>query len=231
MLILFSGGEDDVCSSNQHPQQLFHEDKIMKDCDLLYDLAVKCLNERLDEIRDQAPTNETSAQQKLLQSQLDSLNEAYSVGNYEYVRENARTVLADGPKAFVIEIRDVIFVSQENGGNCSHGDEETNMSESQPNPKGASKSRIKSGSQEVISAAIKGEYSYAKLALVLGLSCIIGGVILGLHGVTGHTSWTAKVLGLESQVSDAAPGVVLFIVGIFLIWITRPRVKMRDLKG
>jgi hypothetical protein len=51
---------------------------------------------------------------------------------------------------------------------------------------------------------------------------------MGLHGVAGHTSWTASLLGLHSNVSDAAPGVVLFIVGLFMIWATKPKVKLKD---
>ncbi|HEX9000127.1 MAG TPA: hypothetical protein VGB07_09540 [Blastocatellia bacterium] len=87
-----------------------------------------------------------------------------------------------------------------------------------------------SPSAHLIAEAIKGEYSYGKLGLVLGLSSIIGGIVLGLNGVAGSTSWTAKLLGLESKINDAAPGVVLFIVGLFMVWATKPRVKMKDLK-
>jgi hypothetical protein len=83
----------------------------------------------------------------------------------------------------------------------------------------------------LLSEAVRGEYGYAKCGLVLGLASIIGGLILCLNGVVGTTSWTAKLLGLESQINDAAPGVVLFIVGIFYVFITRPKVKMKDLRG
>ena len=88
-----------------------------------------------------------------------------------------------------------------------------------------------SHSATLIAAAIRGEYIYGTLGIFLGLSCILGGIVLGLRGVTGSTSWTAKLLGLESSISDAAPGVVLFIVGIFLVWITKPKIKMKDLRG
>jgi hypothetical protein len=88
-----------------------------------------------------------------------------------------------------------------------------------------------SGTAMVISESIKGEYRYAMLGLVLGLSAIIGGVILGLNGVAGSTSWTANLLALKSQINDAAPGVVLFIVGLFMIVATRPKVNLKDLKG
>jgi FtsH-binding integral membrane protein len=67
---------------------------------------------------------------------------------------------------------------------------------------------------------------YSLAGLFLGLSCIIGGIILFLHGVTGDVSWTAKFIGAESKVSDAAPGVILFIVGLFVVLVTRFRIKV-----
>jgi len=88
-----------------------------------------------------------------------------------------------------------------------------------------------SHSAEILKQAVKGEYRYGILGLVLGLATIIGGTILALHGVVGHTSWTAKLIGFESQVNDAAPGVVLFIIGVFLVYITKPRIKLGDLRG
>jgi hypothetical protein len=57
--------------------------------------------------------------------------------------------------------------------------------------------------------------------LILGIICIIGGVLLFLNGVTGSSSWTAKILGNESNLTDAAPGAILFIVGLFVIIATR----------
>jgi hypothetical protein len=88
-----------------------------------------------------------------------------------------------------------------------------------------------SHAQRVILEAIKGEYSYGKRGQILGISSMIGGVILGLHGVAGSTSWTARLLVLESQINDAAPGVVLFIVGLFMVWATKPKINLKDLKG
>jgi hypothetical protein len=84
--------------------------------------------------------------------------------------------------------------------------------------------------RDLVGAAIKGEYRYAALGLILGLATIICGTILGLHGVAGKTSWTASLLGLQSQISDATPGVVLFVVGIFLVWITKPKVDLKDIR-
>ena len=36
--------------------------------------------------------------------------------------------------------------------------------------------------------------------------------------------WTAKFLGASSQILDAAPGAVLFIVGLFIVFVTRYKV-------
>src|SRR5262245_5157477 len=62
---------------------------------------------------------------------------------------------------------------------------------------------------------------YSLLGLVLGLVCVVGGIVLFLHGVVGSTSWTAKAFGAESHITDAAPGAVLFIVGLFIVFSTR----------
>lgn len=96
-----------------------------------------------------------------------------------------------------------------------------------PGPPGGDRS----GTERLLALAISREYAYSMLGLVLGLACIIAGTILGLHGVAGSTSWTAKVLGLESNINDAAPGVVLFVVGVFYVWITRPKVRLKNIRG
>src|SRR6266851_5731099 len=67
----------------------------------------------------------------------------------------------------------------------------------------------------------KHQLVYSIAGLVLGLACVIGGLVLFLFGVTGSTSWTARFLGAKSQITDAAPGAVLFIVGLFTVFFTR----------
>jgi hypothetical protein len=67
------------------------------------------------------------------------------------------------------------------------------------------------------------ELIYSILGLLLGLACIVGGILLFFHGVTGSASWTAKFIGAESKLSDAAPGVVLFVVGGLIVFVTRFR--------
>jgi hypothetical protein len=70
---------------------------------------------------------------------------------------------------------------------------------------------------------------YSLAGLLLGCICIIGGIILFLHGVVGSTSWTAKIIGAESRVADAAPGAVLFIVGLFIVYVTRFSAKVQKM--
>lgn len=72
---------------------------------------------------------------------------------------------------------------------------------------------------------LKLKFAYSMGGLVLGLACIIAGVVLGLGGVAGHTSWVASFLGLSSNITDAGPGVIVFIVGVFLVLITRFAVR------
>jgi len=68
---------------------------------------------------------------------------------------------------------------------------------------------------------------YSLAGLFLGCVCIIGGMILFLNGVIGSTSWTAKIIGAESNLVDAAPGAVLFIVGLFIVYVTRFSAKVQ----
>ena len=72
------------------------------------------------------------------------------------------------------------------------------------------------------------QFIYSMAGLVVGLVCLGGGIVLFLNGIAGETSWTAKVIGLESDISDAAPGSLLFIAGVFIIFITRFSIKVRQ---
>ena len=68
---------------------------------------------------------------------------------------------------------------------------------------------------------------YSLCGLVFGLAFAVFGGVLFINGVSGNTSWTASFIGFNSQISDAAPGTVLFIVGLFTILFTRFDVKQR----
>jgi hypothetical protein len=69
----------------------------------------------------------------------------------------------------------------------------------------------------------KREGSKSTLGLVIGLICVVGGIALIYAGVEGSIDWTLKVMGLESKLAKASPGVVLSVAGVIIIWITRFR--------
>ena len=69
---------------------------------------------------------------------------------------------------------------------------------------------------------------YSLAGLVLGLACIIGGTLLFFHGVVGSSSWVGEVIGVKSKLSDAAPGTVLFVVGLAVVFLTRFTVRVRQ---
>ncbi len=83
---------------------------------------------------------------------------------------------------------------------------------------------------------LKLKFVYSLSGLILSLACILAGALLGLSDVVGHTSFTASLLGLSTQLTGwsgfecrarpirAAPRVIVFVVGIFMVFITRFRV-------
>lgn len=71
------------------------------------------------------------------------------------------------------------------------------------------------------------QFVYSLCGLVLGFACLVSGVILFLNGVAGSANWTARWLGAESSISDAAPGALLFVVGLFVVIATRFTVKVQ----
>jgi hypothetical protein len=74
--------------------------------------------------------------------------------------------------------------------------------------------------------ALRYKFIYSMTGLFLGLVSMLGGIVLFLNGVTGTTSWTAQILGNTSNLTDAAPGAVLFVVGLFVVIATRYRVSI-----
>ena len=69
---------------------------------------------------------------------------------------------------------------------------------------------------------------YSLAGLVLGLACVIGGILLFFHGVAGSSSWVGEAIGVKSKLSDAAPGTVLFVVGLAVVFLTRFTVRVRQ---
>jgi len=69
---------------------------------------------------------------------------------------------------------------------------------------------------------------YSLAGLVFGLACIVGGILLFFHGVAGSSSWVGEFIGVQSRLSDAAPGTVLFVVGLAVVWLTRFTVRVKQ---
>jgi len=68
---------------------------------------------------------------------------------------------------------------------------------------------------------------YSIIGLLLGFVSIVGGIILLMNGIWGSTNWTTKILGSESVLTDATPGVILFVLGFFIVFATRFNIKVR----
>ncbi|MDQ6885167.1 MAG: hypothetical protein M3077_13190 [Candidatus Dormibacteraeota bacterium] len=45
--------------------------------------------------------------------------------------------------------------------------------------------------------------------------------------MAGSSSWVGQVIGLQGKLSDAAPGTVLFVVGLLVVWVTRFDIRVR----
>ena len=78
--------------------------------------------------------------------------------------------------------------------------------------------------KEVLMMSMRHKFLYSMTGMFLGLVSMLGGIVLFLNSVAGNSSWTAKILGNESSITDAGPGAVLFIVGLFVIFVTRYKV-------
>ena len=69
---------------------------------------------------------------------------------------------------------------------------------------------------------------YSVLTLLLGLACIVVGATLSLNSVGGDITWSVNLAGASSQLSSAPQGVVLFVVGLFVVWIGRFSVEFKS---
>lgn len=74
-------------------------------------------------------------------------------------------------------------------------------------------------------ALAKYQLIYSTIGLILGHVCVLGGIYLFVLGVTGEMNWSLKVFGNESVIANAASGAVLFIVGLFLVIVTKFKFK------
>jgi hypothetical protein len=153
-----------------------------------------------------------------LERQSDSRRDLVDVGNVNFGGERKKE--GSGFKNY----------AQKDAEATKHSQEEP-RTDAESRQSNASQPSVDSHAARLVAQSIKWEYIYGVVGLSLGLASILGGIILGLHGVAGSTSWTAKFLALESKVNDSTPGVVLFIVGLFMVYVTKPTVRLKNLIG
>jgi hypothetical protein len=79
----------------------------------------------------------------------------------------------------------------------------------------------KAFTEAVAKDVVRRHFVYSLAGLGVGFACMVLGLVLLVHGVTGATGWVVQLLGLKSTLSDAAPGVVLAVVGFLVVFVTR----------
>jgi hypothetical protein len=76
--------------------------------------------------------------------------------------------------------------------------------------------------------SIKLQFVYSLAGLFFGLVCIAFGILLFYLGITGNINWSTSVWGAESRIGNCAPGAILFIIGLLIVWITRFHVRIKN---
>ncbi len=79
---------------------------------------------------------------------------------------------------------------------------------------------------EIWTLAIREEFRYHTIVLIGALIIVLLGVILLLMGVTGSIDWHLNVSGVDSALTNAAPGVVAIVLGGIVVILKGPKVKV-----
>jgi GYF domain 2 len=75
-------------------------------------------------------------------------------------------------------------------------------------------------------AAVKSGRHYALVGILAGVVMVLLGGGVFYLGITGVVTWPARARGFTSQLVNASPGFVLFIVGLVAIWSSRRKVAV-----
>ena len=75
--------------------------------------------------------------------------------------------------------------------------------------------------------AMRYKLIYSLCGLFWGWSCIFGGMLLFVRGISGSSNWVTKFIGIESNIANAAPGTILFLIGLFIVIVTRYNVRVK----
>jgi len=68
------------------------------------------------------------------------------------------------------------------------------------------------------------QFYYSVTGLLVSLFCLVNGVLMFVHGFTGSSSWSADLFGIT--INDAAPGTVLFVIGLAIAHFTKFDVRL-----
>ncbi|MEZ9822975.1 hypothetical protein AB4238_20510 [Shewanella sp. 10N.286.45.A1] len=62
---------------------------------------------------------------------------------------------------------------------------------------------------------------YSLVGSLIGAGSMVAGVLLLVNEVQGNSSFVADIVGSSVELSDATPGVILFVVGLLIIVVTK----------
>src|SRR6185437_12688274 len=80
------------------------------------------------------------------------------------------------------------------------------------------------GSKEFWKSVVNYQFTMSLIGLYGGLACIVIGILMFLNGMLHGGAWTADAFGVA--ITDAAPGMVLFFIGLGLAQINKFTVKI-----
>lgn len=84
------------------------------------------------------------------------------------------------------------------------------------------------GGGEVGKLAVRQQFYYSIVGMVVGILFLLGGILLLLNGILGSSHFIASVAGGKLDISDAPPGIILAALGVLIIWFTSYTVQLRE---
>jgi len=82
-------------------------------------------------------------------------------------------------------------------------------------------------SEETVQQLAKAQLLYSFFGLAFGVFVMVLGCILLYLGISGESNFIADTFGIKAELTDAAPGTVLIVVGLIVIVVTRFRLTIK----
>lgn len=83
---------------------------------------------------------------------------------------------------------------------------------------------------DLIKKVIQYQFIYSICGLIMGLLCTIGGIILLMKGISGSINLSSKTESMTHSITNASPGVILFFVGLYVVWATKFKAALKNQK-